>query len=387
MYTAEGTLVNWLRPDGARVKQGEPVLEIETEKAIQPVAAPTDGILHHTARVGSQLREEAIIGYVLAEGERPPGAGNETSQHSPRESGAKVQASHKAERWVSFPARQSSTSDMPGRVKASPLARRLAAEQGFVLQRIEGSGPGGRIVEADILAEAKRGEAAGATRMHLAGRAPLWRQDAFHSVQHVLPLTITREVDADKLVAARRKLAEEVRAESSFDGFFIKLLAAALRECPQLNAVVGNEETLILEQVNIGFAVAAAGGSVTPVIREADQVSVAEISQQVRALVGKARAGEMKAADVSGGTATIINLSAHGIDAFTPPLYPPQSCSLGIGRIQQRPTFRDGTLAVAPIRVLSLTFDPRVADVVSAAELLDNIARRMNDEGYLASLI
>jgi pyruvate dehydrogenase E2 component (dihydrolipoamide acetyltransferase) len=153
-----------------------------------------------------------------------------------------------------------------------------------------------------------------------------------------------------------------------------------------LNAVIEGDAILALDEVHVGFAVAVAEGLIVPVVRDADRRSLAEIAASVRELGERARANRLRIEDVSGGTATITNLGAHGVDAFTPIINPPQSAILGIGRIQERPVVRDGQLNVGTTCVLSLTFDHRVADGVPAAQLLDVVARQMNDAQLLGSL-
>ncbi len=172
--------------------------------------------------------------------------------------------------------------------------------------------------------------------------------------------------------------AGDLGCAPSYDALFIKLFAAALREHPELNAVVENETIVLLEEVNIGFAVAIPSGLVVPVVRNADKTPLAEICRSVEDLSKRVRAGRMQPADVEGGTATISNLGGQGIDAFTPILNGSQSVILGIGRISERPIVRDGSLAIGRTCVLSLTFDHRVADGAPAALLLDGVVRRMN---------
>ncbi len=391
MYTAEGTLVAWLHPDGARVKQGEPVLEIETDKAVNQVPAPADGILHHVVQPGTLLKEEALIGYILAEGEQPPSL----AKVSPRPQPA---AQTEVAQTAPGPSVVAEKSVDP--IIASPIARRLAEQHGIDLTKLKGTGPGGRIGEADVMALVSRtqtgGTPSGATlkparriREHvpLVGMRRTIAERLRRTLDQAVSLTLTREVEADKLVAVRQKFSERLGASATFDAFFVKLLAAGLRERPELNSVILGDEILLLDEVNISFAVAVAGGLITPVVHDADQAPLDEICRSIHELAERARAGLITTSDLEGGTATITNLGGQSIDAFTPVLNPPQSCILGIGRIQPRPIVRDGAFAVAQTCVLSLTFDHRVTDGVPAAQLLDAIARRMNDEAYLQSLL
>ena len=199
--------------------------------------------------------------------------------------------------------------------------------------------------------------------------------------------TLTREADAEALVAARKRLTEKLGGAPSFDALFVKLFAAALREHSELNAVVENESILQLDEVNVGFAVAVPGGLVVPVVRNADKAPLAEIHRGIDEMTKRVRGGRMLASDVEGGTATISNLGGYGVDAFTPILNGTQSAILGIGRIAERPVVRNGSLIAGRTCVLSLTFDHRVADGAPAALLLDAVVRRMNDDKFLAALV
>jgi pyruvate dehydrogenase E2 component (dihydrolipoamide acetyltransferase) len=198
--------------------------------------------------------------------------------------------------------------------------------------------------------------------------------------------TLTREADADILVAARRTLSEKLGQAPSYDALFIRLFAAALRERPELNSIVEHDCILRLQEINIGFAVAVPNGLIVPVVPSADSVKFEDIVRAVKDLTERALAGRLQPGHLEGGTATVSNLGIHGIDAFTPILNGSQSAILGIGRIVQRPVVRKGDLAIGHTCALSLTFDHRVADGAPAALLLDAVVRRMNDESFFNAL-
>ena len=366
MYTEEGILSAWLSPAGKRVEAGEAVAEITTEKAAFEVPAPASGVLHPVAEVGTNLRVEALMGYILADGE--------TLSTAPVEA-----AVPPADARVSVPPPAPAERSRP---IASPVARRLAAQHGIDLARVGGSGPGGRIVEADILAmtAAPSGERRILRRVPMAGSRRTVAERLRSTLATAAPVTLTREVDAGALVAARRRFAEELGAAPSYSALFIKLLAGALREFPEWNAAVEDDSIVVFDEVHIGFAVAVPGGLVVPVVRDADCKTLAEIAASVGQLTERALGGRLRPADVEGGTASISNLGGHGIDAFTPILNGTQSVILGIGRIAERPVVREGALAAGRTCVLSLTFDHRVADGVPAALLLESVVRRMNQE-------
>jgi pyruvate dehydrogenase E2 component (dihydrolipoamide acetyltransferase) len=207
-----------------------------------------------------------------------------------------------------------------------------------------------------------------------------------HSLTEAVSLTLTREIEAERLVAARRRLEEKLSLPVPFEAFFAKFLSLGLREQPELNAVLDLDSVLLLEDAHVGIAVDVPGGLVVPVLRNPETESIAAIAEKIRELARSARSGTVRARDLEGASSTITNLGNYGVDAFTPVLNPPQSSILGVGRIRPQPVVRDGTIVAAETCVLSLTFDHRVTDGAPAARFLDGIARRMNDESYLASL-
>ncbi|HEV8629112.1 MAG TPA: dihydrolipoamide acetyltransferase family protein [Thermoanaerobaculia bacterium] len=378
MYTAEGTFARWLVAAGAAVEAGDLVAEITTEKASYEIEAPASGRLHPLAKVGDALTVEGLIGWVLGEGEEPP-------------------VEERDDEPVPVPGLPSPAATPTAeyaRVKASPAARRLAAERGVDLAALAGSGPGGRVVEADVLAAAPRAAAAAERpappalpwrvreRIPLTGARGAVARRLRQVMDTAVPLTLTREVRADALVAARSRLVAQ-QGPVSWDAVFVKLLADALRARPALNAVIAGEEIAVLDEVHVGFALPLAGGLVVPVVRDADARPLAEVATAVRQLGERARAGRLAPPDLLGGTATVSNLGAHGVDAFTPVLNPPQSVILGVGRLAARPVVEEGRLVAAITCVLSLTFDHRVADGVPAAELLAAIAAGVEDTGWV----
>jgi pyruvate dehydrogenase E2 component (dihydrolipoamide acetyltransferase) len=381
MYTEEGVLTAWIRPAGTRVTLGEPIAEITTEKATFEIPAPEEGLLHTVAAVGTTLRVEALMGYILSDGETAPAS----SKASP----ASVSQ---------IPMRESSANNQmipaAGPFRVSPIAKRMAAQHHINLKQVTGSGPGGRIVEADIQALIAKGGHVLQTSADrkTTERSPMTslRRSLAERLRNTLATaastTLTCEASADSLVAARQKLAEKLGRAPSYDALFIKLFASALRERPELNSVIEGDNLVRLAEINLGFAVAMHNGLIVPVVHNADSAPFAIIAETVRDLTDRVLAGRLQLADLDGGTATISNLGSHGIDAFTPILNGSQSAILGIGRIARRPVVRNEELAIGHTCVLSLTFDHRVVDGAPAALLLDALVRRMNDQAFLNSL-
>jgi pyruvate dehydrogenase E2 component (dihydrolipoamide acetyltransferase) len=384
MYTEEGVLTAWLLPAGTEVAAGEPVAEITTEKATFEIPAPEAGILYPIAEVGTNLRVEGLMGYILVGGEAVPASiVEQTTPTLQRRETPRVSTVPQEE------------PPAVGPLRVTPVAKRLAAQYGIDLQRIKGSGPAGRIVEADVLAMASDRKAAGDStatahrsekRLPMAGLRRSLAQRLRDTLATAASTTLTSEASADVLVAARRRLTEKLGKAPSYDALFVKLFAAALRERPELNAIFENGAIVLLEEVHVGFAVAAPSGLVVPVVHNADSTLFADIVRAVNELTDRVLAGRLHPVDVEGGTATISNLGGHGIDAFTPILNGSQSVILGIGRIVQRPVVRDAALTIGHTCILSLTFDHRVVDGVPAALLLDALVRRMNNERFFASL-
>jgi pyruvate dehydrogenase E2 component (dihydrolipoamide acetyltransferase) len=331
-------------------------------------------VLHHVLSEGARLQVESLIGYVLAPGEAVPSAG--TNGDGPKAPAAVV-------------ADPGPRAAAPDGVRASPIAKRLAREHGLDLASITGTGPDGRIVESDVRTAIGAGAAATADVAADAGRdarrVPLSvmrrsiGERLRRSVDTAVSLTLTREVRAEVLVAARTTLAERLDAPVPYDAFFVKALAEALRAQPDLNATVEGSDLVVFTEINIGVAVALEAGLIVPVVRGADRWTISEIGRSIRALGDRAVAGSLSPGDTAGGTATVTNLGGYGIDAFTPVLNPPQALVLGVGRIRVAPVVEDGALAVGKTMVLSLTFDHRVTDGAPAARLLDAIAKSLGD--------
>ena len=374
MYTAEGTLAAWKKPSGGWVEAGETVLEIETEKAVEEVQAPVSGVLHHILDPGARLQVQSVIGYVLDRGEQPPVGPAASAPPSPRT------------------AMVTSSTDPQRQFRASPIAKRLAAEHGIDLAAVNGTGPAGRIVEADVRAAMSRSpnqetisDVAPGRRIPMSIMRRRIGERLRGVVENAVSVTLTREVRAEALVAARARLTERLGQAIPYDAFFVKLLAAGLREFPQLNATIDNGELVVFSEINIGFAVALEDGLLVPVIRAADTRTLEDVAMAVRTLSAKAKAGQLTPVDTAAGTATATNLGAYGIDAFTPVLNPPQAIVLGIGRIHSRPVVEEGNVVPGITTVLSLTFDHRVTDGATAATLLDVVARSLADAALLAS--
>jgi pyruvate dehydrogenase E2 component (dihydrolipoamide acetyltransferase) len=421
MVMTEGKIARWIAADGARVAKGDPIVEIETDKLTQEIGAPAAGVVRHAAAEGTVLPVEGVMGWVLAEGEPAPprpvgeggggpgppssgtkgegsarGGGNGSRPHpDPLPRGEGTAPGPLSLGWPEpvAPLGARPTALLPGsplaaprlEVPVSPIARRLAREMGVDLARLKGSGPGGRIVEADVQAaaaaheEPSRSPAPGGRgevlrRVPLTGARRVIADRMTASLATGAQLTLSREVDASALVAAR-EASKGTFGALPYDAYFVRALALALAEEPTLNASVEGDEIVVYGAVQVGVAVALPGGLVVPVVRDAARASLDEVARQIADLTARARAGRLSPDDLAGGTVTITNLGGYGVDVFTPILNPPQSAILGVGRIAPRPVVvAGGALAARPTVHLSLTFDHRVADGAPAAELLGRVA-------------
>ncbi len=294
MYTSEGTLVEWLFPDGAEVQMGDAIAAIETEKATNEIPAPASGVLRHAAPVGTLLKEEGVLGYILAAGEldAPRNLDFAQGHHEPVAGRA--------------PSPESQAPANTGWIKASPIARRIAREHGLDIATLRPSGPGGRIVKADVCAalasvpggspptpQAAFGGREGLPEVRSRAKLAAMRLTIGERLKRAqstaASLTLVREVEADVLAAAR----ERGRARwptLSFDALFVKLLAAALHGHPLNSSIDEKDNTLVLfEDVNVGVAVSVTDGLLVPVVRRANSASLGDIEARIRDAAARAR--------------------------------------------------------------------------------------------------
>ncbi len=367
MTMLEATVVKWLRDDGAEVQAGDVILEVETDKVVQEIEATSSGRLKHAAEVGESIGIGRPLAFILAEGEEPP----QTGKPAGRATQTKAQEPRAG--------RKAAARRPP--MRATPIARRIAAEHNLDLESIQGSGPGGRIVEADVKAALEAG-AAGSPKIKESVPLTGVRAATARHMQEsaaIPQVTLNRECDAAPLLRARESLslrASELGVRVSYNAMFAKALALALAEFPALNSSMSDDAIDIYEDINIGVAVDTDRGLLVPVLNNADKRSLAELTKELQTLSTRAADATITAEDLSGGTATITNLGALGIDYFNPILNSPESVILGIGRIRRH-------VSGAATVWLSLTFDHRVADGADAARLLGHVADSLSDPARL----
>ena len=368
MTMLEATVVKWLREDGAEVQAGDVILEVETDKVVQEIEATSSGRLKQAAEVGESIGIGRPLAFILAEGEEPPQTGKPTGKATQTKA-QEPRAGRKA------------AARRPP-MRATPIARRIAAEHNLDLESIQGSGPGGRIVEADVKAAVEAGAAVGSPKVRESVPLTGVRAATARHMQEsaaIPQVTLNRECDAAPLLRARESLslrASELGVRVSYNAMFAKALALALAEFPALNSSMSDGAIDIFEDVNIGVAVDTDRGLLVPVLNNADKRSVADLTKELQTLSAKAADATIQANDLLGGTATVTNLGALGIDYFNPILNSPESVILGIGRIRRH-------VSGAATVWLSLTFDHRVADGADAARLLGHVADSLSDPARL----
>jgi pyruvate dehydrogenase E2 component (dihydrolipoamide acetyltransferase) len=364
-----GTVVKWLKAEGEPVEKGEPLYELDTEKATQEVEAEASGVLLKIAIPSGEVPVGTTVAFIGEQGEAvsvPDGAAMATRPEPP----AAVPESNGrgAERSPDVQASE-------GRLKASPLARRIARERGLDLRAIAGTGPEGRIVAEDV----ERAEAAPApaplptgelerieltsVRRTIARRlTEAWQVPAF---QLVVSADMTR---ANALLATLRERDPELHV--TVTDLLVKVCAAALMRHREVNVQYAEDALLRFPSANVGIAVAAPQGLVVPVIRGAERRTLAEIAAARADVVGRARDGKLRREDLEEGTFTISNLGMFGVERFTAVLNPPQAAIVAVGATEERAAVEGGQFVVRPLVTLTATFDHRAVDGAPAAEFL-----------------
>ena len=420
----EGKLARWLKKEGDTVKSGQVLAEIETDKATMEVEAVDEGKLGKilVAEGTDGVKVNTPIAVILEEGED---AGAITSAATPK---APIPAAAAPAPTAPAPAPTAAAprpSAPPAaahdgaRVLASPLAKRMAQQAGIDLSGLKGSGPGGRIVKADIDAALAGGplsrpapaapaQAAPAPVVAPAAKpAPAPALAVAGGTPHKLvPHTTMRKVIARRLTEAKQtiphfyltidceidallKLRADLNAKApekgegayklSVNDFVIRAAALGLKKVPAANASWSDDGVLMYQQADISIAVAIPGGLITPIVRQAEGKGLAAISNEMRTLAGKARDGKLQPEEYQGGTFSISNLGMYGIKQFEAVINPPQGCILAVGAGEQRPVVKNGALAIATVMSCTLSVDHRVVDGAIGAEFLAALKKLIED--------
>ncbi len=398
--TMEGArLLEWRCRPGDHVNRDDILAVMESEKITFELRAPEAGIVHPVALEGEEYPVGAVIGYI-ASSEEEYARLTEQQRPSSRNDAA-IPAGDVGKPPPPSEGRVSRS--YSPRLKASPLARAMAAAHGLELGAIRGSGPGGRIVREDILRALEQGSqetggVAAASRGSRRKSASLLKEAAkiipiqgsrrvilenmVLSLSQAAQLTLHTDVCAEALIHMRKRLAEE-GLKVSYNAMLIKIAAMALRLHPGINASVEGNQIKIWKQVHIGLAVEAGDVLVVPVTRDPDLKRLRDIEHDIVELTHKAKKNQLSPDDLACGTFTISNLGFAGVDHFTPIIRPPESAILGVGRIIRKPAVRDDQVVVEARMGLSLTFDHRIIDGAPAARFLRTIEQMIEEPALM----
>ncbi|MDP6709480.1 MAG: pyruvate dehydrogenase complex dihydrolipoamide acetyltransferase [Alphaproteobacteria bacterium] len=413
----EGTLAKWLVKEGDAVNSGDIIAEIETDKATMEVEAADEGTLGRilVAEGSEGIPVNTPIALVLEEGEDASalGAGPATAAPPPplpAESPAPAATAPEAPA-TSAPAPAAAAKAPPapttadgGRIKASPLARRMAAQAGLDLAALSGSGPGGRIVKADIEAALAGGAPAAAPAPAAAaapapapvaatGLEPAYELEPLSQMRKIIAQRLTQakqtvphfyltvDCEIDALLALRRQLNDKADGayKLSVNDLVIKAAAVALRRVPAANASFSEEGIRYYKSADISVAVATERGLITPIVRGAETKGLETISNEMKQLIEKAQAGKLAPEEYQGGTFSISNLGMYGIKQFEAVINPPQGCILAVGAGEKRPVVKDDAVAIASMMSVTLSVDHRVVDGAVGAEYLAAFKRLIED--------
>jgi pyruvate dehydrogenase E2 component (dihydrolipoamide acetyltransferase) len=433
----EGTIIEWLKQEGDPVQRGEVLFTLESDKATLEVESPGKGFLRKIlVPAGEAVPVLAVVGLITRQVDEDI-SGYESRDQVPG-IGDQVPGTATAAPPEPETLKPETSEPTPGRIFASPRARKLAREKEVDLSLVTGTGPNGRIVEQDVVAYlaavpkatpvARRlAEQRGLDLRTMVGTGPsqrITKEDVERALAAIppapavvpappdqvlaevpmsgvraviarhmreshhdtAPVTLTTEADASDLVVLRERLkaslADELGFNLGYNDLLVKVAAQALRKYPYMNARLEGEVIHHLSGVHVALAVDTERGLLVPVIRDAGGKGLTEIAREMRELVERARVGKALPDELSGSTFTITNLGMHEIDAFTPIINLPEAAILGIGRIKARPAVVDGQICVRQMMWLSLTFDHRLVDGAPAARFLQYI-KKLVEEPYL----
>jgi pyruvate dehydrogenase E2 component (dihydrolipoamide acetyltransferase) len=386
-----GTIVKWLKSEGEAVEKGEPLYELDTDKVTQEVEAEASGVLLKIAVDAGEVPVGQTIGFIGAEGEEAPASAEKPAEAPKREPERDEGRAAAAEKAAEQPAPASGATN--GRVKASPLARRIARERGIELTGLRGTGPDGRIVAEDVERAQAQPATAASNRLQLAAASSEVESRPLSNVRKTIARRLTEAwavpafqltVDVDmtrtqELVRKQRELNPDVRI--TVTDVLTKICAQALTRHPDMNVQFAGDALLAFPNANVGIAVAAPQGLVVPVVKNAEQLTIAQIAQVRGDLVSRARDNKLKADDLEGGTFTISNLGMYDVDVFTAVLNPPQASILAVGQTREMVVPRDGDIHVLPVMTMTITCDHRAVDGATGAEFLKTTKAMLQDPG------
>ncbi|OQA43080.1 MAG: Dihydrolipoyllysine-residue succinyltransferase component of 2-oxoglutarate dehydrogenase complex [Chloroflexi bacterium ADurb.Bin325] len=403
----EATVSEWLKVEGEAVAAGDIVVRLETDKVDLEVSAERGGVLARIIKgPGEDVQVGDVLGIVADAGEEP-----EAGSRKPEAGGRKLEAGHAVE----------ATGPAGEEARATPLARRVAEDQGVDLSTVKGSGPGGRVTREDVEARVREAAPQPAapplqppassfqppapspqppassfqlpasgrpeTRTRLSRRRQTIARRLVEAQQTAAMLTTFNEVDMSAVMEVRSRRKESFKEQHGiglgFMSFFVKASIGALKAFPQINAELQGDELILKGYYDIGIAIGAEEGLVVPVLRDADRLSFAGIEQAIADLAAKSRAGALTLDDLRGGTFTITNGGVFGSLLSTPILNPPQVGILGMHKIEQRPVALDGQVVIRPMMYVALSYDHRIVDGREAVQFLVRLKQLIEDPELL----
>jgi 2-oxoglutarate dehydrogenase E2 component (dihydrolipoamide succinyltransferase) len=393
---SEATVGTWFKKVGDTIKADEPLVELETDKVTVEVPAPASGVLTEiVAQNGETVGLDALLGQI-SEG----GAGAAPAAPAKAEEPAKASEPAPAKAAEPAPAAKSAPSEMP----AAPAAAKMLSENNLSAEQVDGSGKRGQVLKGDVIAAVAKGISAPAAQAEApkAARAPSSTDDA--SREERVKMTRLRQTIARRLKDAQNSAAmlttyNEVDMKAVMDlrnrykdifekkhgvklgfmGFFTKAVTHALKELPAVNAEIDGTDIIYKNYCHVGVAVGTDKGLVVPVVRDADQMSIAEIEKEIGRLGRAARDGQLSMADMQGGTFTISNGGVYGSLMSSPILNAPQSGILGMHKIQERPVAIGGQVVIRPMMYLALSYDHRIVDGKEAVTFLVRVKESLED--------
>ncbi len=390
-----GTIVKWLKSEGDAVEKGEALYELDTDKVTQEVEAEASGVLLKIAVREGEVEVGKTIGFIGDKDEsvsEPADAPKEPERDRSASTNGSQREVETAEAEPEERAAPEPTGS-GGRIKASPLARRIARERGVDLAQLRGTGPDGRIVAEDVERSGAQPEPAAAAALPAAAPSGEVESRPLSNVRKTIARRLTQAwtvpafqltVDVDmtrvnELVQGQRELNPDVRI--TVTDVLTKICAQALMRHADMNVQYADDALLVFPNADIGIAVAAPQGLVVPIVRGAERLTIAQIAQVRADLVGRARDAKLRAEDLDGGTFTISNLGMFDVDQFIAVLNPPQASILAVGATREQVVPRDGELHVLPVMTMTLTCDHRAVDGATGAEFLRTIRSFLEDPG------
>ena len=365
-----GILIEWFKEEGDLIEKGEPLMEVETDKANVEVEATTTGILANiTVNLGDEIPVGKVIALILADGESVPESKKEYSS-----SETKVSEEDTAQLQTTISNPLDPSANLPtNKIVASPKVRQYAKKEGIDLSFIKGSGPNSVILMEDVLVN----QSSTKKEENDIPTSKGWRlmadrlTESWSSAPH---FNLVRHLDVSNLVTYKKQVQEKNSNRLTYTDLLIKLVSITLKEHPRINASWIDNKIVKNSEINVGLAVDFDGGLIVPVIHKTDELSLGEITNRRKDLITRTQAGKLRSGDLDRGTFTISNLGMFDVDSFNAIINPPQAAILAVGRIVDKVVPVDGLPAVRPILTLNLSFDHRVVDGVRGAKFLKTLS-------------